>query len=344
MSRLTSAILLACGVAEGARIRRHNASASCGLKGASVGTQIVGGEDADQCEWKWQVGLTRSSSPSLPFCGGMLISDEWVLTAAHCCSEPNFYVVAGDWKPKTTSGYVQKIYAAEVWRHPAYSSSPTSHDFALVKLSSPVTFSDCVGSVCLPTEDVAPGSRCWITGWGTLQAGGSQPNTLQEVNVDIISNADCVNKFGYSSSQIDDSMICAQGRNAAGEVTDACQGDSGGPLVCESGGSWAIYGATSWGRGCAGANYPGIWARVFYVSDWIDAVMAGTYTTPKPVLCPSWSAYSSPDSDGDCKCPSYKKCSTNGGSSWNCPSSAGLGGWGGSYFLPTCENCECYST
>jgi secreted trypsin-like serine protease len=327
------------GLAEGARIRRHkhNSTASCGVKGSSVGGLIVGGEDAEQCEWKWQVGLTRSSSPSLPFCGGMLVAEEWVLTAAHCVTKADFFVVLGDWKPKTRSDYVQKIRAAEVYRHPRYSSAKTSHDYAMVKLERPATFSACVGTVCMPTEDVASGSTCWITGWGTLSSGGRQPDTLQEVAVNIISNDDCVNKYGYSSSQIDDSMICAQGRNSEGKVTDACQGDSGGPLVCEEGGSWSIYGATSWGRGCAGANYPGIWARVTYVTEWIESVMAGTYVT-----CPSFAASTLPDADGDCKCPSFRKCSTDGGSSWNCPSSGGVGADDGKSFSAGCEECNCH--
>jgi len=318
---------------------------TCGAKGLS--TQIVNGEDADQCEWKWQVGLTRSSGNGLPFCGGMLVSDEWVLTAAHCCSRPDFWVVAGDWKPKQASSKKQKVRAAVVVGHPDYNSRSSEWDFAMVKLASPMNMNGCVGTVCLPSEDdaIKPGSTCWITGWGTLQSGGSQPDVLQEAKVKIISGRDCVNKFDYTASQIDDeSMICAQGKNAAGNITDACQGDSGGPLVCEQGGSWYVHGATSWGFGCAGRTYPGIWARVTAARSWIDAVMSGTYTTPEPLKCPSWSAYTYPDSDGDCKCPGSKKCSVSGGSSWDCPSSSGIGGWGGRYFLPTCTDCQCYST
>jgi len=63
--------------------------------------------------------------------------------------------------------------------------------------------------------------------------------------------------------------------------------------------------------------------------------------TPAPLLCPSFASRQEPDADGDCKC-GRGKCSVSGGSRWDCPSSAGPGGWGGRYFLPTCQNCRCY--
>merc|ERR1719277_2713081 len=150
--------------------------------------------------------------------------------------------------------------AAQVIRHPGYNSQTQDWDLAMVKLSSPVSNSDCVGTVALPSSDVSGGEKCWISGWGTLRSGGSQPDVLMEAPVNIISNRDCTSKYGYSSSKI----------------TDACQGDSGGPLVCQgSSGSWTLYGATSWGYGCAGKTYPGIWARVYDGVSWINSVMSG---------------------------------------------------------------------
>jgi len=268
---------------EGARIARKGVrhESSCGVTGMSMmrmagpNMSIVNGEDAKECMWNWQVGLSDTAS-GRPWCGGMLISPEWVLTAAHCLEgEPQrgVYVVAGQWNVRQRSGNEQTIRSAQWINHPSYDRWTTNWDIGLIKLERPMQLNSCIGTVCLPTTDVAPGTSCIISGWGTLSPGGRSPTILQQAEVTVLSNQECRNT-GYSSGQITDNMLCAQGRNSKGQITDACQGDSGGPLVCQSAaGTWNIYGATSWGRGCAGANYPGVWSRVTASLDWIYDTM-----------------------------------------------------------------------
>lgn len=250
---------------------------------------IVNGDDADQCEWRWQVGLYTEGQKQ-PSCGGMLITPEWVLTAAHCSFTFKLQIVAGEYNTVRDSGEEQRRLVDRIIRHPDYNEGTVSADYALLHLESPVNVNSCVGTVCLPREgDVQPGTTCWITGWGTLSSGGAQPRILQEAPVEIVSSEDCVNKFGYENNAIDETMLCAQGRKSTGGYIDACQGDSGGPLVCENSGTWSIYGATSWGEGCANPNYPGVYARIHHVMDFIDDVLDGSYAPTKPPgVCPSY--------------------------------------------------------
>jgi len=176
-------------------------------------------------------------------------------------------VVAGAWRIKNSESRSQRRNTAKIIGHPSYRGN--SNDIALIKVDRPFQMNNCVGTARLPTDNTAAGRECWITGWGTLSSNGGSPNTLQEGKVRTISNYDCWARNSYGRNQIDSTMLCAQGQTSSGKIIDACQGDSGGPLVCKKNNVWELHGATSWGIGCAGRRYPGVWARVDRYRNWI---------------------------------------------------------------------------
>ena len=172
-----------------------------------------------------------------------------------------------------TSGSVgteQEIGVEKIIVHERYNNPLRySNDIALIKLVKPADLGVGVGLVCMP--DVSHplpfdnlNKKCWITGWGTLSSGGSQPNTLMEAQVPLVSKQRCQSVY---PGQINDSMLCA-GLDEGG--VDTCQGDSGGPLVCEFNGTWYLEGITSWGYRCAYARKYGIYSYVRKLKAWVS--------------------------------------------------------------------------
>lgn len=254
----------------------------CGMKGEDTtpfptsGSKIVNGQDATPCEWPWQVSLRTSTG--FHFCGGTLISQKWVITAAHCINNYAFVVVLGDHNRNSDSDQFATIMnVASVSVHPEYNQQTFDNDFALVEVQNNVIYNECISPVCISELPVGAGVECYITGWGTLSSGGSSPSFLQEGKVATLSNDACDQMYG---GQITSTMICAQGVTPTGQIVDACQGDSGGPLVCaQADGSFVLEGVTSWGYGCAQANYPGVWSRVSTAFHRIHHVMGTDSTT-----------------------------------------------------------------
>ncbi|NP_001139871.1 Serine protease 27 [Salmo salar] len=160
---------------------------------------------------------------------------------------------------------------SQIIRHPNYDSTTSDDDICLLKLSSPVTFTDYIQPVCLAAVDSTyyTGTTSWVTGWGNINSDVPlpSPGTLQEVTVPVVGNRECSCLYtGFSS--ITNNMICA-GLLSGGR--DSCQGDSGGPMVSEQGQVWIQSGVVSFGQGCAAANFPGVYTRVSQYQTWINS-------------------------------------------------------------------------
>lgn len=236
-----------------------------------MGARVVNGDNADQCEYPWQVSLQSGRHE----CGGSLVAPTWVVTAAHCLAPRMKLVVVGDHIIDSTrddGNHKKAIKIKKQIPHPDYHPNTNEHDIALLELEEEVTPNRCVKFVALPTAAVSANKQCQISGWGSLQYQGRYPSTLQEATVKIIDHHQCNGRTSYNGDLTGD-MICAQGKNAQGKIVDACQGDSGGPLVCKEGDKWVLHGATSWGNGCAHAKYPGIWSSVYVHRQWLDTFL-----------------------------------------------------------------------
>jgi len=241
---------------------------NCGIPNRS--NRIVGGVATEANEYPWQVALV-SSSGSRPFCGGTLISNTHVLTAAHCTagsSAGSISVLVGEHRIDDNS--FTRVPLSAITDHPDYNDNTLDNDYSILTLATPVEFSSTVAPACLPADNSKDfaGEMATVSGWGRLSSGGNQPTVLNEVDVTVQSNTQCMTAYGNS---ITSNMICA-----ADSGKDSCQGDSGGPLTTMENGKCAVIGVVSWGYGCAVDGFPGVYARVTEKMDWILANTSGT--------------------------------------------------------------------
>ncbi|XP_037298546.1 trypsin-1 isoform X2 [Manduca sexta] len=252
-------------------------SGACGIKNGptTYGTQdeerIVGGHNADLNEWPWIVALFNSGRQ---FCGGSLIDDRHVLSAAHCVAHMTSWDVArltarlGDYNIRlsTETQHVERKIKRVV-RHRGFDMRTLYNDVAVLTLDQPVTFTKNIRPICLASGGRQySGQTATVIGWGSLRESGPQPSVLQEVSIPVWSNAECRLKYGAAApGGIVESMICA------GKASmDSCSGDSGGPLMVNEGGIWNQVGVVSWGIGCGKGQYPGVYTRVTSFLPWIQ--------------------------------------------------------------------------
>uniref|UniRef100_F6Y785 Peptidase S1 domain-containing protein n=1 Tax=Equus caballus TaxID=9796 RepID=F6Y785_HORSE len=170
-------------------------------------SRIVNGEDAVPSSWPWQVSLQTSSG--FHFCGGSLISQHWVVTAAHCGVRKTHRVVAGVSDLGSDEEAVQVLRIAKVFEHPLWDRYAGRNDIALLKLATPARLSKTVSPVCLPSANASfpAGSLCATTGWGKTRHNASKtPDKLQQAVLPLLSNTDCKKYWG---SNIANSMVCA---------------------------------------------------------------------------------------------------------------------------------------
>jgi len=261
----------------------------CGRKqtgNQESGDYIINGQQADRNEYPWMVYMLVAGTNGTSLCGGSLISNKWILTAAHCThgyEASDIQVVLGLYN-KENFGNKKRWNIVEIINHPFYERvtkpngdlTEINFDYALLKMQEPVDFftNQLIRPICLPTNpsNQYEGCPAIATGWGLInncEVQNPLPDKLQEINLEVLSNKRCQEYFNkVNNIPITSESICA---NVPGQVGGLARGDSGGPLIVDAGGYYELVGVTSWGNAtCSSqAGIPTVFARVTSIIGWI---------------------------------------------------------------------------
>lgn len=255
--------------------------------------------------WPWLVGLyvmaEENSRPEI-VCGGALIGDCWILTAAHCVKGRRVLhrlVVTGNSDREINEGTETTYSICNIYVHPLYNELTLEYDVALIKLCCNVSYSAFVRKVCLPDckRDnylYRKGTQCTVAGWGatdldTIGSGLHLSTHLRHFQLPIADRQRCQNSSKFT---IRESFLCAG--DGSGE-RGACKGDSGGPLFTEreEGTGQVVIGVVSWGEGCKQAHKYDIFTNICNakISTWLTEQMT------------NFPCKHCPDDPSDCSCP-----------------------------------------
>ncbi|XP_050349532.1 transmembrane protease serine 9-like [Nymphalis io] len=245
-----------------------NDGCNCRCGERNEASRIVGGVETAVNEFPWVARLTYFNKF---YCGGMLINDRYVLTAAHCVKGLMWFMIKvtlGEHNRCNKTHRPETRFVVNVVAH-NFTYLTFRDDIAVLKLNEKVQISDTVKPVCLPRSDdnQYEGVKAIAVGWGSIGEQKNHSCNLLDVELPVLSNKECRNTK-YESTMIADNMLCA-GYPKEGK-RDTCQGDSGGPLSAERGDKrYELLGVVSWGIGCGRQGYPGVYTRVTKYLDWI---------------------------------------------------------------------------
>ncbi|XP_001357976.3 chymotrypsin-2 [Drosophila pseudoobscura] len=225
--------------------------------------RIVGGEAAPEGFAPYQISLQSLSGAHS--CGGAIIAEQWVLTAAHCVQGANvqlMVVVSGtnQYNIRENRHFVQAVHI-----HCNYDNPSMHNDIALLQLNDSIVWNERTQPIPLPVAPMQPGAEVVLTGWGSTILWGNSPIDLQILYLQYLPHRECLEALS-NDPDCDVGHICTFSRQGEG----ACHGDSGGPLVSDG----YLVGLVNWGWPCA-TGVPDVHANVLFYSDWIRTVISG---------------------------------------------------------------------
>ncbi|XP_071805593.1 trypsin-2-like [Asterias amurensis] len=241
-----------------------------------VGSLIVGGKESSPHSRPYQVAIMNKNKGQ--FCGGTLVHNSWVVTAAHCSpgNGQSAWVGLGYHKINKHDGPNQQFVEGTWINHInfGYGGHGLNNDIALIELKTPVIMNSDVKAIGISSSEPNKGLPLLVSGWGNLDPSTwDPPIELNEVVVYANSHQECAAAYG----SITFNMFCA---SVQGGGKDACQGDSGGPIVSNFApdshqAGVLLEGIVSWGYGCAEAAHPGVYTKISNYCDWIQQKTTG---------------------------------------------------------------------
>ncbi|CAK1602325.1 unnamed protein product [Parnassius mnemosyne] len=231
--------------------------------------KIVGGSVTNIEQYPFATPLLYSwnSASYRQACGGTIINNRAILTAAHCTvgDSPNRWRIRVGSTWANSGGTVHNC--AQIINHPNYNGRTFDNDVSVMRAASTFSFSNSVraASIAGANYNLGDNQAVWAIGWGTTSVGGSASEQLRRVQIWTVNQATCRSRYAEVGMTITDNMLCSGWLDVGGR--DQCQGDSGGPLIHNN----VIVGVCSFGQQCALARYPGVNARVSRYTSWIQS-------------------------------------------------------------------------
>uniref|UniRef100_A0AB38ZEP8 Venom S1 protease with CUB domain 9 n=1 Tax=Oncocephalus sp. TaxID=2944721 RepID=A0AB38ZEP8_9HEMI len=266
---------------------KRTTSCKCGWVNKNP-ARIYGGREVSPHEYPWLVALARVLERKMPFCGGSIITQFHVLSAAHCfadkqgrLSNDDYSVMVGeyDWQVDDNKAR-QVIRVKNIIIYQNYTSYVKDFDIAILHLEKQIQFSDLVGPVCLPTGRLDVRDQ-WlkVMGWGRVNDEGYFSTVAKTTYLKGVDITVCSAKHHYLMRTEDPFHICTWAKN-----TDSCRGDSGGPLVWldPETNRYTQSALVSHSMGCA-ADTPSVNTDVSYFLDWIQ--MEVQNSNPQATIC-----------------------------------------------------------
>ncbi|KAF5287278.1 hypothetical protein FQR65_LT02151 [Abscondita terminalis] len=245
-------------------LTNYNVFAKVKTENVGNSKNIVGGNSVSSTGiYTYQISLQHRK---IHYCGGSIISDRLILTAAHCLDKMITTLITISVGMIDLTDVTRKQYTVKkMIIHQNYDSKTLANDIGILLTHKPITFNANVNKIELHRGDLDKGKVCTVTGWGQLTYNGTIPTILQQLTTTIISYEVCTSVPPSTFAVLDEMHICVFNKIGTG----VCNGDSGGPLVCDG----KLAGVVSWGRKC-GTGFPEIFIRVKYYLGWINEVKA----------------------------------------------------------------------